>query len=132
MTSSLEPRIIERLLPQSCGGTILSIAAGGLHSLAVIAIDGGSTKTRNDGTVIRETKTFGWGSNRKSQCGVEGGKCATVPSPLGVVTVRREGRGAEDKVDMCVQFECVAAGRLHSVGLTAYGEGEIEIWMIFY
>ena len=41
--------------------------------------------------VVRETKTFAWGSNRKGQCGIEGGKCATVPEPLPVVLVKRRG-----------------------------------------
>lgn len=124
LTSSLEPRIVERLLPNSCGGSIVDIAAGGLHSLAVVAMNNGHSKTIGD-KVVRETKVFAWGSNRKSQCGVEGGKCATVPSPLPVVVIQREGRkGAEEKVDKVVQFEKVVAGRLHSVGLTAYGEGK--------
>ena len=125
LTSSLEPRIVERLLPNNCGGKIVDIAAGGLHSLAVVAVDNGHSKTVGD-TTVRETKLFAWGSNRKSQCGIEGGKCATVPSPVPVVVVKREGRksGIEESVDKVVHFETVAAGRLHSVGLTAYGEGE--------
>ena len=129
LTSSLEPRIVERLLPQKCGGSIVDIAAGGLHSLAVIAVENGHQKTigENNTVVVRETRLFAWGSNRKSQCGVEGGKCATVPSPMPVVVIKREGRksgGAEEKVDKVVHFEKIEAGRLHSVGLTAYGEGE--------
>lgn len=126
LTSSLEPRIVERLLPQSCGGSIVDIAAGGLHSLAIVALDGGHSKTIGQ-SVVRETRLFAWGSNRKSQCGVEGGKCATVPSPTPVVVVKREGRKSgqhEEKVDKVVHFESVEAGRLHSIGLTAYGEGE--------
>jgi hypothetical protein len=43
-----------------------------------------------------------------------------------VVVVKREGRksGSEERVDKVVHFEKVEAGRLHSIGLTAYGEGE--------
>ncbi|KAL3799454.1 hypothetical protein HJC23_013909 [Cyclotella cryptica] len=125
LTSSLEPRIVERLLPQSVGGRIIDIAAGGLHSMAVVAVENGLSKVAPGGVVIRETKAFAWGSNRKSQCGIEGGKCATVPSPMPVVLVKREerkGAGEVDRVDRVVHFEKLEGGRLHSVGLTAYGE----------
>ena len=107
--------------------------------------------TCNDGEevvneiVVRETRTFVWGSNRKGQCGIDGGKCATVPEPLPVVSVRRGGGSGDatvssggdcsdgssgggntaptdHPVDRYVHFEKLSLGRLHTVALTAYGE----------
>ena len=144
LTSCLEPRIIERLLPHVVGGNIIEIAAGGLHSAAIVASTTSSTtkqkvfpspftsnSTNGDNSketiVIRETKTFAWGSNRKGQCGIEGGKCATVPEPLPVVLVKRgeiskKDNSKTDPVDKNVHFEKLSLGRLHTVALTAYGE----------
>ena len=154
LTSCLEPRIIERLLPHVVGGHIIEIAAGGLHSAAIVASNSSSSKnnvkvfpspfvsntTNGDASresiVIRETKTFAWGSNRKGQCGIEGGKCATVPEPLPVVLVKRgemsksgssnsaasSSSTTTDPVDKNVHFEKLSLGRLHTVALTAYGE----------
>lgn len=136
LTSCLEPRIVERLLPHVVGGNVVEIAAGGLHSCAIVASgskgnqkafpNGGEAKDR---VIVRETKAFAWGSNRKGQCGVEGGKCATVPEPLPVIMVKRgetskrEGDAAKtDIVDRNVHFEKISLGRLHTVALTAYGE----------
>lgn len=133
LTSCLEPRIIERLLPHVVGGAVIEIAAGGLHSAAIVA---SSSTTKNKNTInadgdsnspveVRETRTFTWGSNRKGQCGVEGGKCATVPEPLPIVSVKRKGGGGagkSDLVDKYVHFEKISLGRLHTVALTAYGE----------
>jgi len=147
LTSCLEPRIVERLLPHVVGGNIIEIAAGGLHSAAIVV----STSTKQkvfpspfasnttngdsskDTIIIRETKTFAWGSNRKGQCGIEGGKCATVPEPLPVVMVKRGEMSKKDNscnsktlrpdpVDKNVHFEKLSLGRLHTVALTAYGE----------
>ena len=141
LTSCLEPRIVERLLPHVVGGNVIEIAAGGLHSAAIVASAGssrsGKNNTHNDkdvNIVVRETKTFAWGSNRKGQCGIEGGKCATVPEPLPVIMVKREEKSTSkrdntsdtgkstDPVDRNVHFEKLSLGRLHSVALTAYGE----------
>ncbi|KAL7533602.1 hypothetical protein ACHAWF_004558 [Thalassiosira exigua] len=160
LTSCREPRVVERLLPHAVGGgSVIDVAAGGLHSLAIVAVgrrSGGTTTatattattngSKSDAsvpTLARETRTFAWGSNRKGQCGVEGGKCATVPEPLPVVSPLRRGenhRGSKggggggggdstasaesvvDPVDKNVHFEKVACGRLHTVALTAYGE----------
>jgi alpha-tubulin suppressor-like RCC1 family protein len=139
LTSCLEPRIIERLLPHVVGGAVIEIAAGGLHSAAIVASSSSSkkqktTKTAGDSNgdtnasvTVRETRTFSWGSNRKGQCGVEGGKCATVPEPLPIVNVKRKSGiggavGKSDPVDKYVHFEKISLGRLHTVALTAYGE----------
>lgn len=134
LTSCLEPRIVERLLPHVVGGNIIEIAAGGLHSMAIVASNSKNQKTfptngdTKDSIIVRETKTFAWGSNRKGQCGIEGGKCATVPEPLPVIMVKRgetakkEGDSKTDPVDKNVHFEKLALGRLHTVALTAYGE----------
>ena len=138
LTSCLEPRIIERLLPHVVGGAVIEIAAGGLHSAAIVASSSSiknkkTTKTddesngdTNSPVEVRETRTFTWGSNRKGQCGVEGGKCATVPEPLPIVSVKRKGGGGGagklDLVDKYVHFEKISLGRLHTVALTAYGE----------
>ena len=141
LTSCLEPRIVERLLPHVVDGNVVEIAAGGLHSAAIVVPSSRSSTTNQkvlpngDGRelIIRETKTFAWGSNRKGQCGIEGGKCATVPEPLPVITVKREeaskrdGGGGNNKtmtdpIDKVVHFEKLSLGRLHTVALTAYGE----------
>jgi len=136
LTSCLEPRIIERLLPHVVGGAVIEIAAGGLHSAAIVASSSWkkqkTTKTAGDSNadtnvLVRETKTFSWGSNRKGQCGVEGGKCATVPEPLPIINVKRKSGiggavGKSDPVDKYVHFEKISLGRLHTVALTAYGE----------
>jgi alpha-tubulin suppressor-like RCC1 family protein len=138
LTSCLEPRIIERLLPQVVGGAVIEIAAGGLHSAAIVAssstmnhktinADGGNSylDTNSSTITIRETRTFSWGSNRKGQCGVEGGKCATVPEPRPIIGVKRKdggGVGKSEPVDKFVHFEQISLGRLHTVALTAYGE----------
>ena len=137
LTSCTEPRIVERLLPHNVGGEVIEIAAGGLHSAAIVASSSGGARPlagrRGDGSggeiTVRETRTFAWGSNRKGQCGIEGGKCATVPEPTPVIVVKRgeaDGRGSRttEPVDRNVHFEKLALGRLHTVGLTAYGEGE--------
>ena len=135
LTSCPEPRIIERLLPHNAGGEVVEIAAGGLHSAAIVASSSGTRNGRRGGGVggeitVRETRTFAWGSNRKGQCGIEGGKCATVPEPTPVIVVKRGeadgGRGSRttEPVDRNVHFEKLALGRLHTVALTAYGEGE--------
>ena len=153
VTSCPAPRAIERLLPHASGGTVVEIAAGGLHSAAIVALSsssssrnqyGGSASSNNGNNgattiVVRETRTFAWGSNRKGQCGVEGGKCATVPEPLPVVAVKRgemtsAGGGGvgpttangdaahSNPVDRVVHFEKLSLGRLHTVALTAHGE----------
>jgi alpha-tubulin suppressor-like RCC1 family protein len=156
VTSCPAPRAIERLLPHASGGTVVEIAAGGLHSAAIVALSSSSSSSSsrnqygwsassnngNNGAttiVVRETRTFAWGSNRKGQCGVEGGKCATVPEPLPVVAVKRgemtsAGGGGvgpttangdaahSNPVDRVVHFEKLSLGRLHTVALTAYGE----------
>lgn len=143
LTSCLEPRIVERLLPHVVGGQVVEIAAGGLHSAAIVASlstvhqkvigsgGGGDASASEHGEsakgpiVVRETRTFAWGSNRKGQCGIEGGKCATVPAPLPVVPVKRgEDSSKRDTapVDKEVHFEKLSLGRLHTVALTAYGE----------
>mmetsp|Transcript_10712 Transcript_10712/g.23724 ORF Transcript_10712/g.23724 Transcript_10712/m.23724 type:complete len:781 (-) Transcript_10712:56-2398(-) len=138
LTSCLEPRIVERLLPHVVGGNVIEIAAGGLHSAAIVASSSKNQKsfpssTNGDGKesiVIRETKTFAWGSNRKGQCGIEGGKCATVPEPLPVILVKRvelskmegDGNTKANAVDKNVHFEKLSLGRLHTVAMTAYGE----------
>ncbi|KAL3778763.1 hypothetical protein ACHAW5_009189 [Stephanodiscus triporus] len=173
VTGCAEPRTIERLLPHVAGGVVIEIAAGGLHSAAIVALSSSKSsskssysKSRNRGgaaastsgdnngadvdegdsirggpttttsaIVVRETRTFAWGSNRKGQCGVEGGKCATVPEPLPIIAVRREDmttttttttttkvNGASNPVDKNVHFEKLSLGRLHTVALTAHGE----------
>lgn len=162
VTSSLGPRIINRLLPHVVGGKVVEIAAGGLHSAAIVvphyttnsnsrrvvmystnhhsnsASGSDNNVVGNDGEVVaneilvRETRTFVWGSNRKGQCGIDGGKCATVPEPLPVVSVRRGGGDTttggdgnaqtDHPVDKYVHFEKLSLGRLHTVALTAYGE----------
>jgi len=137
LTSCTEPRIIERLLPHNVGGEVTEIAAGGLHSAAIVAPSSSSgartlSGRRGDGSggeiTVRETRTFAWGSNRKGQCGIEGGKCATVPEPTPVIVVKRgeadgsRGSRTTEPVDRNVHFEKLALGRLHTVALTAYGE----------
>ncbi|KAL3811262.1 hypothetical protein ACHAXA_003361 [Cyclostephanos tholiformis] len=155
VTSCVEPRTIDRLLPHVAGGVVIEIAAGGLHSAAIVALSshtsssssgnrgggGGTNASVNDSNdsvrtiVVRETRTFAWGSNRKGQCGVEGGKCATVPVPLPVVAVKRgdatttignanavQINGSLNPVDKYVHFEKLSLGRLHTVALSAYGE----------
>jgi len=143
VTSCLEPKIVERLLPHVVGGQVIEIAAGGLHSAAIVASSSSKNQknipasNNNDinepAIVVRETRTFAWGSNRKGQCGIEGGKCATVPAPVPVVTVKRaeatssrsNGSGGSSKtapVDKVVHFEKLALGRVHTVAVTAYGE----------
>ncbi len=162
ITSCLGPRIINRLLPHVVGGKVVDIAAGGLHSAAIVvphnttnsncrravmypstkssSSGGGSSNNNNNDDeneiLVRETRTFVWGSNRKGQCGIDGGKCATVPEPLPVVSVRRGGGDAtasttstsggdaptDHPVDKYVHFEKLSLGRLHTVALTAYGE----------
>ncbi|KAL9191407.1 hypothetical protein ACHAXT_001113 [Thalassiosira profunda] len=137
LTSCLEPRIVERLLPHVCGGNVIEIAAGGLHSAAIVAPESDNIKAfapngdSKSTIIVRETRTFAWGSNRKGQCAVEGGKCATVPEPLPVMNVKRgetPKRGGEkdggktDPIDKSVHFEKLSLGRLHTVALTAYGE----------
>lgn len=136
LTSCTEPRIIERLLPHVVGGAVIEIAAGGLHSAAIVASNSSSKKQKttktgngdaNTQVTVRETRTFSWGSNRKGQCGVEGGKCATVPEPLPIISVKRKSGisgavGKSDSVDKYVHFEKISLGRLHTVALTAYGE----------
>jgi len=135
LTSCLEPRIVERLLPHVVGGHVIEIAAGGLHSAAIVATSSKNQKAfpatngdTKESIIVRETKTFAWGSNRKGQCGIEGGKCATVPEPLPVVmvkrgeTTKREEDTKTDLVDKNVHFEKLSLGRLHTVALTAYGE----------
>ena len=134
MTSCSEPRIIERLLPHIVGGAVIEISAGGLHSAAIVSSVASSKKQKlskaGDSTTpvaVRETRTFCWGSNRKGQCGVEGGKCATVPEPLPIINVKRKHAigsavGKTDSADKYVHFEKISLGRLHTVALTAYGE----------
>ena len=139
LTSCLEPKIIERFLPHVVGGAVIEIAAGGLHSAAIVlsssskneksirTAGSSSNGDANASVTIRETRTFCWGSNRKGQCGVEGGKCATVPEPLPIINVKRKGGngsavGKTDLVDKYVHFEKISMGRLHTVALTAYGE----------
>ncbi len=137
LTSCTEPRIIERLLPHVVGGAVIEIAAGGLHSAAIVASSSSASKKQkttkggngdtNTAVTVRETRTFSWGSNRKGQCGVEGGKCATVPEPLPIINVKRKSGisgavGKSDSVDKYVHFEKISLGRLHTVALTAYGE----------
>jgi len=100
-----EPKIIERLLPQMLGGRVIHIAAGGLHSGAIIESSSSSTRT------------FCWGSNRRGQCGIEGGKCHTVPYPTPIVDVYHP-----EKTSTLVSFTSLSLGRLHSVALTAAGE----------
>jgi len=136
LTSCSEPRIIERLLPHVVGGAVIEIAAGGLHSAAIVASSSSAKKQKatkagngdtNTSVTVRETRTFSWGSNRKGQCGVEGGKCATVPEPLPIISVKRKSGiggavGKSDSVEKYVHFEKISLGRLHTVALTAYGE----------
>ncbi|KAL7538757.1 hypothetical protein ACHAXR_008783 [Thalassiosira sp. AJA248-18] len=134
LTSCLEPRIVERLLPHVVGGHVIEIAAGGLHSAAIVTSGSRNQKefpsTNGDtkeSIVVRETNTFAWGSNRKCQCGIDGGKCATVPEPLPVILVKRGETSKRDGdktdlVDKNVHFEKLSLGRLHTVALTAYGE----------
>jgi alpha-tubulin suppressor-like RCC1 family protein len=153
ITSCLGPRIINRLLPHVVGGKVVDIAAGGLHSAAIVvplnatnsncrrvvmypSTNSSSSGSNNNEILVRETRTFVWGSNRKGQCGIDGGKCATVPEPLPVVSVRRGGGDAmasmtpgsggdaptDHPVDKYVHFEKLSLGRLHTVALTAYGE----------
>ncbi|KAL7465811.1 hypothetical protein ACHAXS_006133 [Conticribra weissflogii] len=144
VTSCMEPKIVERLLPHVVGGQVIEIAAGGLHSAAIVASSSSKNQkiippsNKNDilesAIIVRETRTFAWGSNRKGQCGIEGGKCATVPAPVPVVTVKRaeatssrrdNGSGGSSKtapVDKVVHFEKLALGRVHTVAITAYGE----------
>jgi alpha-tubulin suppressor-like RCC1 family protein len=151
VTSQIEPRVIERLMPNIVGGAVIEIAAGGLHSAAIVALSNTSMTTNtttttastastttnnnnvsNGNVVVRETRTFAWGSNRKGQCGVEGGKCATVPEPLPIISIKRDAPpGSIDNniasnncnpKDLVVHFEKLSLGRLHTVALTAYGE----------
>lgn len=153
ITSCLGPRIINRLLPHIVGGKVVEIAAGGLHSAAIVvphcttnnncrrvvihpSTNGSNNSDNNNNEIfVRESRTFVWGSNRKGQCGIDGGKCATVPEPLPVVSVRRGGADAtvtttssgedaptDHPVDKYVHFEKLSLGRLHTVALTAYGE----------
>ena len=67
--TSCEPRIIERLLPRSVDGPVIHIAAAPLHSGVIVA------------TSSSTTRTFLFGSNRRGQCGVQGGISNTVPYP---------------------------------------------------
>lgn len=150
VTSQIEPRVIDRLMPNIVGGAVIEIAAGGLHSAAIVALsnNNASSMTTNTTTattanininvsngnvVVRETLTFAWGSNRKGQCGVEGGKCATVPEPLPIISIKRDsppgsidnivaGNHSVNPKDLVVHFEKLSLGRLHTVALTAYGE----------
>ena len=153
VTSQIEPRVVDRLRPNIVGGAVIEIAAGGLHSAAIVALSNttSSSMTTNTTTtttaskannninvsngnvVVRETKTFAWGSNRKGQCGVEGGKCATVPEPLPIISIKRDslpgsidnnvaGNRSVNPKDLVVHFEKLSLGRLHTVALTAYGE----------
>lgn len=144
VTSQIEPRVIDRLMPNIVGGAVIEIAAGGLHSAAIVALSNTSSSSMttntttsnninvlNGNVVVHETRTFAWGSNRKGQCGIEGGKCATVPEPLPIISIKRDvpppgsnaaGNRSVNPKDLVVHFEKLSLGRLHTVALTAYGE----------
>lgn len=119
VTSCGRPKVIGRLLPQLIGGQVCHIAAGGLHSAAIVATASSSTDSKEN--LTSPTRTFTWGSNRKGQCGVEGGKCHTVPYPTRIVPIPHP-----DEPDREVRLVKLSLGRLHSVGLTE--TGEIYTW----
>ena len=104
---------------------MVRVEAGGMHSAAIVLLDGGNHVTSNNSSLswvercrritnAEEVKTrvFHWGSNRYGQCAVEGGKCNAVGSPIPMVdthhpeTVKR------------VYFISLALRKRHSVGLS--------------
>lgn len=95
------PRIIQGLLPMYVGGVITDIAAGGLHSAAVVSL------------APTAQKIFTWGFNNKNQCGMESGKSNYVPHPQPVCGLPPSSSGTYRKL---------ALGKLHSVALTSNGD----------
>lgn len=124
------PTVMERLMPRYLGGDIVSIAAGGMQSAAIICSDPNMTSRWGEfvgngggaGGADRyklkdiETRVFRWGSNRHGQCAVEGGKCNVVPYPTPMIDVFNPETGKK------VSFLSLALGKSHAVGLTHQGE----------
>ena len=105
--TSCEPRIIERLLPRSVGGPVIHVAAGPLHSGVIVA------------TSSSTTRTFLFGSNRRGQCGVQGGISNTVPYPSPLMKATNDDADDAFAVDNLCRL---SLGRLHTVGLAETGE----------
>lgn len=108
VTDCPEPTVVEGLLPRSVGGPIIHVAAGVLNSAAVVA------------TSLASTRVFLFGSNRRGQCGTEGGKCNTVPYASPLMNTENPDTGRS------VNFVRIGLGRLHGVGLTE--SGEVYTW----
>jgi len=110
-----QPTVIERLMPRHIGGEVVSIAAGGMQSAAIITGDSSNWSKRHTLKEV-ETRVFRWGSNKHGQCAIEGGKCNAVAHPTPMLDVYHPESGKR------VSFVSLALGKLHSVGLTHQGE----------
>eukprot|EP00553_Chaetoceros_curvisetus_P004275 CAMPEP_0204630724 /NCGR_PEP_ID=MMETSP0717-20131115/21103_1 /ASSEMBLY_ACC=CAM_ASM_000666 /TAXON_ID=230516 /ORGANISM="Chaetoceros curvisetus" /LENGTH=539 /DNA_ID=CAMNT_0051648079 /DNA_START=33 /DNA_END=1652 /DNA_ORIENTATION=- len=110
-----QPTVIERLMPRYLGGEIVSIAAGGMQSAAIVCADPYQWMHRNKLRDV-ETRVFRWGSNRHGQCAVEGGKCNVVPYPTPMIDAFNPETGKK------VSFTSLSLGKSHAVGLTHQGE----------
>lgn len=94
------PKIIKGLLPMYVGGHVSDIAAGGLHSAAIVSL------------AATVQQVFTWGFNNKNQCGMESGKSNYEPYPQPVHGLPPPG---------ACTYRKLALGKLHSVALTNSG-----------
>jgi len=107
ITFASQPVVVERLLPNVIGSSVVSVAAGDWHSLAL----------------TESGKLWAWGSNRNLQCGrkpPKGGTTNAAPTVTLPMPISMEHPVAQ-----------IAAGRSHSIALTrsdAKVPGQVYCW----
>jgi alpha-tubulin suppressor-like RCC1 family protein len=112
---TMQPVLIERLLPNITGSPIQSIAAGDWHALAL----------------TESGQIWSWGSNRSMQCGIPLTKDTTTLSSTNPSTPSSSGTSGSLALPLPIPglppMKQIAAGRAHSCSLTS-STGKVYCW----